>query len=461
MLKTSWRTKLVALLIAFSVTPLAVVTFWSYSAQEQTLRHATIEGLEALAEAKTQAIDQFTDIRLRDVEVIASLIAPRLIRLRAKKKAEKRGEGQQEQPAPQPLPDLKKGAAAGSNPPPASAPETAKAPEPPRRSRAHRGRKAAERHRHGATKDQPKGDAKDEHRSLHRRDLDQTLGLILWDQRDFEELLVIDLDGRVLASTFDGHVGRTAAGLEYFERGRKAAHVQPVFMSPITEKLTMVIATPIRDEHHREIGVLAARLNLQRFFRLINDSTGLGTSGETVVAKRIDEAVVFMAPTRHAADAALKRKIALGSDRARYLQEAARGQDGSGLHMDYRGERTLAAWRHVPALDWGLLVKIDYDEAMRSATDARRRMVTLALVVLALALLASMLASRALVRPLRELKEATDRISRGDLAVQLDIRSADEIGELAASFERMVAAIKFFREHARTVEESDDVVEPS
>ena len=51
-----------------------------------------------------------------------------------------------------------------------------------------------------------------------------------------------------------------------------------------------------------------------------------------------------------------------------------------------------------------------------------------------------------MVRPLRELKDATERISKGDLDVKLAIRSRDEIGELADSFERMIAAIKFFRE---------------
>jgi nitrogen fixation/metabolism regulation signal transduction histidine kinase len=63
--------------------------------------------------------------------------------------------------------------------------------------------------------------------------------------------------------------------------------------------------------------------------------------------------------------------------------------------------------------------------------------------------------ARAFVAPLRQLQAATERISRGDLDVSVDIRSRDEIGDLADSFERMVAAIKFFREHARHDEEDD------
>ena len=72
-----------------------------------------------------------------------------------------------------------------------------------------------------------------------------------------------------------------------------------------------------------------------------------------------------------------------------------------------------------------------------------------------LALAASFQVSRLFVRPLKELQAATERISRGDFNVALDIRSRDEIGELADSFDRMVAAIKFFREHSRSVEDEE------
>jgi nitrogen fixation/metabolism regulation signal transduction histidine kinase len=78
------------------------------------------------------------------------------------------------------------------------------------------------------------------------------------------------------------------------------------------------------------------------------------------------------------------------------------------------------------------------------------------MLIIILVVLASVISARALVQPLRELKEATDRISRGDLTVELNIRSNDEIGELADSFERMVAAIKFFREQSQSGDEEED-----
>ena len=187
---------------------------------------------------------------------------------------------------------------------------------------------------------------------------------------------------------------------------------------------------------------------------MINDTTGLGTTGEAVVAKVIDQELVFMAPTRHNANAALE-KFPPANPHPTAMQEATRGASGSGLGLDYRGAPTFAAWRHVRSLDWGLVVKIDRDEALQPVNTARKRTAWIALVIVLLAVPVSLFAAGALVAPLRKLKAATDRISRGDLAVELDINQSDEIGQLADSFERMIAAIKFFRERSRRSTNAD------
>ncbi len=56
-----------------------------------------------------------------------------------------------------------------------------------------------------------------------------------------------------------------------------------------------------------------------------------------------------------------------------------------------------------------------------------------------LAFLLGIFLSRTMTRPLQELTEATSRLSRGDLGLQVPVRSQDEIGRLAASFNRMSA----------------------
>jgi signal transduction histidine kinase len=62
-----------------------------------------------------------------------------------------------------------------------------------------------------------------------------------------------------------------------------------------------------------------------------------------------------------------------------------------------------------------------------------------AIGVIALGLLLAFLLSRTLTRPIRELTAATHAISAGQLKQEVPVRSRDELGELAASFNRMNA----------------------
>jgi HAMP domain-containing protein len=455
----NWRAKLAALLVSLILIAVAASTFFALRTQEEVFHRMTLDSLTALAKAKADGIEQFTEDRRRYVERLAPLMVSSLTRLSEarmlaeaeRSKNSKREEEQQDEEEERRPPDLQDaeqiddpldddGDLEGE--------PTDQEPQPD----GDAGAPAAE------TSAPSEPVAVEEHPAVEeaRRALRRTLGLITWDQESFEELIVLDTDGNVIVSTFKGHEGTTAANIEYFKKGLKATHLNPVFRSPISETLTMVISTPIHDDEHDLIGVLVARLNLQLFFRRITDATGLGETGETVVGKKKDDAIEFTAPTRHDPDAALRRTVPLGTEQGRRIAQAAQGHSGAGEGVDYRGEQVFAAWRHVASIDWGLVVKIDRDEAMRAVDESRRTTAGLAGIIVLIAVVVSLVAAKAFVRPLRELQVAAERISRGDLDVTIDTRSRDEIGDLADSFERMIAAIKFFREHATPADEDGE-----
>lgn len=71
------------------------------------------------------------------------------------------------------------------------------------------------------------------------------------------------------------------------------------------------------------------------------------------------------------------------------------------------------------------------------------------LVPILLAILIAILLSRAVTNTISQLVEAADRISRGELDESVDIRSNDELGELARSIERMRVSLQEAMERLR------------
>jgi len=87
-------------------------------------------------------------------------------------------------------------------------------------------------------------------------------------------------------------------------------------------------------------------------------------------------------------------------------------------------------------------------EATTANIDSKTDSVTTrnVIIVVAIAVLAAVVAffvARSVTKPVRQLTAVADKISKGDLDVTIDVKSKDEIGDLANSFERMVAAVRF------------------
>jgi methyl-accepting chemotaxis protein len=64
-------------------------------------------------------------------------------------------------------------------------------------------------------------------------------------------------------------------------------------------------------------------------------------------------------------------------------------------------------------------------------------------------LLISLIAGRAITRPINQLTDVAERISLGELDAQIRIRSKDEIGDLAGAIQRMADSIRLSIERLR------------
>jgi signal transduction histidine kinase len=175
---------------------------------------------------------------------------------------------------------------------------------------------------------------------------------------------------------------------------------------------------------------------------VVNDYTGLGKTGETVVGARGDHDVVFVTPLRHDPYAAFRRKVPLGSTVEVPLQQAAQGGQGYGIGTDYRGKQVMTAWKYLPSLRWAMVVKIDTDEAFAPIVKQRNAVLIVASITLLLVVAGALIVARSLSNPIIALTRAVRVMAGGHLQQAVPIVRHDEIGELSHAFNTMTADLR-------------------
>ena len=231
---------------------------------------------------------------------------------------------------------------------------------------------------------------------------------------------------------------------EVFDRVRTLlqTEVSDYQMYPGRHEPAAFIASPIFNLQGLIIGFVALELGNQHVFRVFNDYSGLGTTGDTMVVMRSGDELTFVAPPRNEPDAAFKYRVRIGSVRSTAMQKAVQGQRGYGEAIDYRGEPIIAAWSYLPSYRWGMVVKQDIGEAF--ALIYMQRVVVAFLVagtVLAVSAVVFWLA-RTITRPIREAALVTDRLASGDLTVTCNGQAPGEAGLLLQSIRKMIQDLR-------------------
>lgn len=205
---------------------------------------------------------------------------------------------------------------------------------------------------------------------------------------------------------------------------------------------SMFARAPIYSFADRYAGAAVFEIDMAPVYRLIQDTTGLGATGETLIAKKMGDGALFLNPLRHDPDAALQRKVAFGEKRAITIQQALTGKEGIGVSVDYRGKKVIAAWRLLPSLNWAMVAKIDASEAFEPVAALRGTVLILLVAVLIVELFLSVMISKSISDPIHALKEGTEAVGAGDLDYKVGSSAEDEIGQLGRAFDEMTQKLK-------------------
>ena len=121
----------------------------------------------------------------------------------------------------------------------------------------------------------------------------------------------------------------------------------------------------------------------------------------------------------------------------------------TGRHVCRNGEEMFGQAYPLASVGWSTLIELDAAEALRPLTRLEGKLLGVSLAVALTALLLLFFPVQYLVRPLGELQRMAFKIKEGDFTVRNQIRSEDEIGNLARTFNLMAEAIE---ERTRSLE---------
>jgi len=188
------------------------------------------------------------------------------------------------------------------------------------------------------------------------------------------------------------------------------------------------VSTPIIGQDGALLGVLAFQMPIDNMNRVMQNTAGLGETGQTVL---VGADLLLRSDSRFSNESTILKERVDNDATARALS----GQTGV-IEVEREGRPTLTAYGSLDFLGtrWALLAEIASEEAFADIVASRNKQIVLTLGILAVLSVLGYLVSLTIVRPLQAMTAAMRALAGGDKTIAVPGRDRnDELGEMAAT----------------------------
>jgi signal transduction histidine kinase len=240
-------------------------------------------------------------------------------------------------------------------------------------------------------------------------------------------------DGLILISTDPDLEGKYRENETFFLEGKKGTYVGSVGFFVDHDQAAMHIATPIVDRAGNLVGVLVGHADLAEMSKIVRQSGDQSPSEETYL---VNEFNYFVTEPFFGQGYALKKTLDTEA-----VQACLAGQDGVRFYTDYRGVPVVGAYQWMPDRKLCILTEVAQAEAFAPVVALRNTMLAIGLGLAVAVALLGVLFARTITRPVHRLMRGAQEIGSGNLDHRIDIRTRDEIGQLAVAFNDMATSL--------------------
>jgi methyl-accepting chemotaxis protein len=277
-------------------------------------------------------------------------------------------------------------------------------------------------------------------KSMDRTSQEQVLREIQKNYPYMYLVFTVGLDGRNVARSDDVPL-KDYSDRQYYKdiiQGKQLSW--QTLIGKTSKKPALILAVPIKSDDQL-VGVLAAAMTVDDLSKYI----ATWKRGKTGYAFLVDEKGKVVA---HQVQAYVEKQKSLNDHP---LIAALRKSKWTSLTANFTNEQGNPSYGHVKEIARGWAIALQQEDA--EVFDSLKHVQRLAVILLAVTILVvsfiAWISARAIVTPIKKLTEVAERMSLGDLNMQINIPSKDEIGLLAQAIKRMQTSLRLAMERLR------------
>ncbi len=258
------------------------------------------------------------------------------------------------------------------------------------------------------------------------------LGLVKNKFPEIEKIYVADLEGNQIAKTGTEKLENVSKLWSFqLAKGREEI-ASNIFLDPKTSKPTQIITLPII-ENRKVVGVLSAEIDFKRIMFSIKD-INVGKNGSLLVVASNGRVV---------AHTYMEQLSDLDLSKSPVVKAVLSGQKGVMKgYTDELGRGVLGSYVPIWELGWGVVVQRPLTDISTEVEQVRNTIFIAIIISVLLAILAGWLMSEKISKPINLLANASEKVAQGDLHTLVNVKSSNEIGVLASSFNQMVISLR-------------------
>ena len=267
--------------------------------------------------------------------------------------------------------------------------------------------------------------------------MNQILNSIKPEVTKFEDIIILNLSGKVVASTNNTYLGTIHTNDTFFIEGKKHNNVTILYKDK-NQKLKSYLTGPLILNNDKLLGVVTIFYDLGDLLSMFKVFEEQVATGEiNLIQKNANGDALIINPLRFDPDASLNMTVSKDRVDTPIVQSLLKIEKTFPETKDYRGVDVLAVTRYLEKLGWGLVVKMDKVEAFAPLENVKYVTIISGILVGIAIIITSTFLGNSISRPIQKLRDIMNEVTKGKFDSKIDVKGPTEIEELAKQLDIM------------------------